>query len=174
MKFMKWIGLFIVAAALVACAPKAVTTVPNSDAPAKESAGQYKDMRDSTSAAKGRSSQKIMEVVKANTPNRLKPLYNNFLRVNPSFEGKVTVKFKILPDGNVETGEIVGATTNFPEFEKAVLNDILRWKFDAGNYTNCTVTIPFTFTDDGKPAKKAPVNQGPAEDVWSGASQGWY
>ena len=171
---MKWIGLFIVAAVLMACAPKAVTTVPNSDVPTKESAGQYKDMRDSTSAAKGRSAQKIMEVVKANTPNRLKPLYNNFLRVNPSFEGKVTVKFKILPDGNVETGEIVGATTNFPEFEKAVLNDILRWKFDAGDYTNCTVTIPFTFTDDGKPAKKAPVNQGQAEDAWYGASQGWY
>ena len=173
MKF-KVVAFFVVAAVLMACAPKAVTTVPNSDVPTKESAVQYKDMRDSASAAKGRSSQKIMEVVKANTPNRLKPLYNNFLRTNPSFEGKVTVKFKILPDGNVETGEIVGATTNFPEFEKAVLNDILQWKFDAGDYENCTVTIPFTFTDDGKPAKKAPVNQGPAEDAWYGASQGWY
>lgn len=172
--FMKWIGFFIVAAVLMACAPKAVTTVPNSDAPAKESAGQYKDKRDSTSAAKGRSSEKIMEVVRANTPNRLKPLYNNFLRTNPGFEGKITVKFKILPDGNIETGEIVSATTNFPEFEKAVLNDILQWKFDAGDYKNCTVTIPFTFADDGKPAKKGPANLGPAEDAWYGASQGWY
>ena len=108
MKF-KVVAFFIAAAMLVACAPKATTTVPNSEVPAKESAVQYKDMRDSASAAKGRSSQKIMEVVKANTPNRLKPLYNNFLRVNPSFEGKVTVKFKILPDGKVETGEIVSA-----------------------------------------------------------------
>ncbi|WP_290761645.1 TonB family protein [Fibrobacter sp. UBA4297] len=147
MKFMKWIGFFIIAAMLVACAPKAVTTVPNSDAPAKESAGQYKDKRDSTSAAKGRSAQKIMEVVKANTPNRLKPLYNNFLRTKPGFGGKITVKFKILPDGNVETGEIVGTTMNFPEFEKAVLDDILQWKFDAGDYSNCTVTIPFTFSE---------------------------
>ena len=146
MKF-KVVASFVVAAVLMACAPKAVTTVPNSDVPTKESAVQYKDMRDSTSAAKGRSAQKIMEVVKANTPNRLKPLYNNFLRVNPSFEGKVTVKFKILPDGNVETGEIVGTTMNFPEFEKAVLDDILQWKFDAGDYSNCTVTIPFTFSE---------------------------
>ena len=115
-----------------------------------------------------------MEVVRANTPNRLKPLYNNFLRTNPGFEGKITVKFKILPDGNIETGEIVSATTIFPEFEKAVLNDILQWKFDAGDYKNCTVTIPFTFADDGKPAKKVPTNLGPAEDMWYGASQGWY
>ncbi len=173
MKF-KVVAFFIAAAMLVACAPKATTTVPNSDVPTKESAVQYKDMRDSVLAAKGRSAQKIMEVVKVNTPNRLKPLYNDFLRTNPNIEGKVTVKFKILPDGKVETGEIVSATTNFPEFEKAVLNDILQWEFDAGDYTNCTVTIPFTFVDDGKPAKKSTTNQGPAEDAWYGASQGWY
>ena len=58
-------------------------------------------------------------------------------------------KFKILPDGKVESGEIVSATTNFPEFEKEVLHDVLQWKFDAGNYKNCTVTIPFTFVDEG-------------------------
>ena len=173
MKF-KVVAFFIAAAMLVACAPKATTTVPNSEVPAKESSAQDKVASDSTTAAKKRSSAKIMEVVKANTPNRLKPLYNDFLRTNPNIEGKVTVKFKILPDGKVETGEIVSATTNFPEFEKAVLNDILQWEFDAGDYTNFTVTIPFTFADDGKPAKKAPVNQGPAEDAWYGASQGWY
>ncbi len=89
----------------------------------------------------------IMAVVKVNTPNRLKPMYNNFLRTKPGFGGKITVKFKILPDGNVETGEIVGTTMNFPEFEKAVLDDILQWKFDAGDYSNCTVTIPFTFSE---------------------------
>jgi protein TonB len=74
-------------------------------------------------------------------------MYNNFLRTKPGFGGKITVKFKILPDGNVETGEIVGTTMNFPEFEKAVLDDILQWKFDAGDYSNCTVTIPFTFSE---------------------------
>lgn len=169
MKF-KIASFFIVVSMLVACAPKTATTVANSDVPAKESIVQDKVKRDSTSAAKGRSSKKIMEVVKVNTPNRLKPLYNNFLRANPGFEGKISVKFKILPDGNVETGEIVSATTNFPEFEKAVLNDVLQWKFDAGDYTNCTVTIPFTFTDDAKPAKKGPIRQESAEDAWYGAS----
>ena len=129
---------------------------------------------DGLTILKGRSGEKIKQTIMINTPNRLKPLYNNFLRTNPGFEGKISVKFKILADGNVETGEIVSATTNFPEFEKAVLNDILQWKFDAGDYTNCTVTVPFTFTDDGKPAKKGPVHQGPAEDAWYGASQGWF
>ena len=177
--FLKF-AVIIVAGILAACAGNlqqpVSEPVPTTATPHDESASESKvaEAPKDTSSAQGRSSEKIMEVVRANTPNRLKPLYNNFLRTNPGFEGKITVKFKILPDGNIETGEIVSATTNFPEFEKAVLNDILQWKFAAGDYKNCTVTIPFTFADDGKPAKKGPANLGPAEDAWYGASQGWY
>ena len=150
--FLKF-AVIIVAGILAACAGNSQQPVsepvPTTATPHDESASESKvaEAPKDTSSAQGRSSEKIMEVVRANTPNRLKPLYNNFLRTNPGFEGKITVKFKILPDGNVETGEIVGTTMNFPEFEKAVLDDILQWKFDAGDYSNCTVTIPFTFSE---------------------------
>ena len=150
--FLKF-AVIIVAGILAACAGNSQQPVsepvPTTATPHDESASESKvaEAPKDTSNAQGRSAEMIMAVVKVNTPNRLKPLYNDFLRTKPGFGGKITVKFKILPDGNVETGEIVGTTMNFPEFEKAVLDDILQWKFDAGDYSNCTVTIPFTFSE---------------------------
>ncbi|PWJ35431.1 TonB family protein [Fibrobacter succinogenes] len=150
--FLKFAVMFAVAGFIVACAGNSQQPVsepvPTTATPQGEPASDSKVAEAPKDTSKqGRSAEMIMAVVKVNTPNRLKPMYNNFLRTKPGFGGKITVKFKILPDGNVETGEIVGTTMNFPEFEKAVLDDILQWKFDAGDYSNCTVTIPFTFSE---------------------------
>ena len=141
--------IFLELAVMFMVAGYIATAAGNSQQPASDFESKMAEAPKDTSGAQGRSSENIMEVVKVNTPNRLKPLYNNFLLRKPGFEGKISVKFKILPDGKVESGEIVSATTNFPEFEKEVLHDVLQWKFDAGNYKNCTVTIPFTFVDEG-------------------------
>ena len=99
-----------------------------------------------------RSASQIMKVVRKETL-RLKPIYNRYLKERyyngkESFAGKVTVKWSILPNGDVEKAEIVSATTEYPEFEKAVLEDIKQWKFDSAAYGKTTVTVPFTFSED--------------------------
>ena len=231
MKFMKWIGLFIVAAALVACAPK---TAPESSAAIRETGplkmrsnsefvacvkeqvlpiydmyvlerpgltgkisvtmtvrqdggvdsvsidtssvnypelekevqeklGQlkcplidYRSLKPKANiefSAEGvavtqtqpRSASQIMKVVRKETP-RLKSIYNSYLKKR-SFDGKVRVKWSIPPSGDVENAEIVEATTEYPEFEKAILEDIKQWKFQDGYSGKTTVTVPFTFSE---------------------------
>ena len=231
MKFMKWIGLFIVAAALVACAPK---TAPESSAAIRETGplkmrsnsefvacvkeqvlpiydmyvlerpgltgkisvtmtvrqdggvdsvsidtssvnypelekevqeklGQlkcplidYRSLKPKANiefSAEGvavtqtqpRSASQIMKVVRKETP-RLRPIYNRYSKKR-SFNGKVRVKWSIPPSGDVENAEIVEATTEYPEFEKAILEDIKQWKFQDGYSGKTTVTVPFTFSE---------------------------
>ena len=236
MKFMKWIGLFIIAAMFVSCAPK---TAPESSAAIRETGplkmrsnsefvacvkeqvlpiydkyvlkrpgltgligvtmtvrqdggidrvlidtssvnypelekevqeklGQLKcpliyyntlkariDIRlsaEGVTVTQARSSSQIMNVIRINTPQRLKPIYNHYLKERyysgkDSFDGKVTVKWSILSNGDVENAKIIEATTEYPEFEKAILDDIKQWKFEGGEYGRTTVTVPFTFSE---------------------------
>ncbi len=99
-----------------------------------------------------RSANQIMNVIRINTPQRLKPIYNHYLKERyysgkDSFDGKVTVKWSILSNGDVENAKIIEATTEYPEFEKAILDDIKQWKFEGGEYGRTTVTVPFTFSE---------------------------
>ena len=94
-----------------------------------------------------RSKKDLMGVIGKNTQERLKPLYNNYLRKKPHFAGTITVKYTILANGDVEKAEIVSATTDYPEFEKVVLADVLQWKYPGGDYTKCTITVPLIFSE---------------------------
>lgn len=134
-----------VATMLVACAPKAAH---NSDSSAKENGVQDKVERDSTSASQVRSTKDIMAVFKENTQTRLKGIYNDFLRKRPRFQGKIVVRITVISSGDVKTVEIVSATTDYPEFEKAISDDLMQWKYGSGDYVDCTFTIPLTFSDD--------------------------
>lgn len=95
-----------------------------------------------------RSAKDLMAVFKENTQTRSRVIYNQYLRKRPHFAGKITIKFSILENGDVEKGEILSATTDYPEFEKAILDDLLQWKFQSGEFDKCTVTIPLTFSED--------------------------
>ena len=95
-----------------------------------------------------RSSKDIMAVFKENVQTHSRIIYNQYLRKRPHFAGKVTFKFSILANGDVEKVEIVGSTTDYPEFDNAVLDDLLQWKFQSGEFDKCTVTIPLTFSED--------------------------
>ncbi|MBR3071652.1 TonB family protein [Fibrobacter sp.] len=92
-----------------------------------------------------RSASQIMKVVRKEAP-RLRSIYNSYSKKR-SFDGKVRVKWSIPPSGDVENAEIVEATTEYPEFEKAILEDIKQWKFQDGYSGKTTVTVPFTFSE---------------------------
>ena len=94
-----------------------------------------------------RSLKGLKVIVAKNTQERLVPLYNNYLHKKPHFAGTIKIKYTILANGEVEKTEVVSATTDYPEFEKAVAADLLQWKYPAGDYEKCTITVPLTFSE---------------------------
>lgn len=150
---MKLIVLFFVAAMLAACEPKATSTAQNSVNPAKETEARDKAKQDSTANLKDRSENELMAVFQENTSKRLEVIYNDYLRKRPRFGGEILAKITVLRDGNVEDVEIVSATTDYPEFEKAISDDLRQWKYDSGDFYKCTFKIPLKFWDENNDAQ---------------------
>jgi TonB family protein len=93
-----------------------------------------------------RSAADIMKVVRQRTPG-LRHIYNKYLKKQPGFAGKVTLRFTIAPGGDVITISIVSSSTGYSEFDNAVKNAVKRWTFSKVKSGNTTVTIPFTFSE---------------------------
>ena len=94
-----------------------------------------------------RSGKDILLVVETNKRERLRPIFNKHLQEQSGLGGKMRVKIVIVENGTVENVEILESTLGNPEFEQAVLEDILQWKFTSGNYDKSKVTIPLTFVE---------------------------
>ena len=94
-----------------------------------------------------RSKIDIMSVVNQNA-NELKTTYNKYLKNKPGFAGKVILKFTITPSGDVTTINIISSTTDYPEFDNTIKDQVSKWKWqpitDGGN---TTPTIPFNFEE---------------------------
>lgn len=94
-----------------------------------------------------RSKAEVMRVVNARTPG-LRYLYNKYLKSNPGFSGKVTLRFTIAPGGNIIQISIVGSTTGVAAFDREVMQKVKSsFVFEKIKSGNTTVTIPFTFTE---------------------------
>ena len=93
-----------------------------------------------------RSASDIMHVVRQRTPD-MRHIYNKFLKRKPGFQGKVTLKFTIAPDGTIIGISIVSSTTGYRKFDGEIKTAVSRWKFSKVNADNTTVTIPFTFME---------------------------
>lgn len=98
------------------------------------------------SGSVSRSSQEIMQVVKSRTPG-LRHIFNRTLKTVPGMAGKVTLKFTILPGGEVVECSIVSSTTNNEEFDEAIRKQVMTWEFKVIPSGNTTVSLPFTFSE---------------------------
>lgn len=87
-----------------------------------------------------------MRAIRLRTPG-LRHIYNNCLKKKPGFQGKVTLKFTIAPDGEIISISIESSTTGFSEFDGEIKNAVSRWTFNKVQSENSTVTIPFTFSE---------------------------
>ena len=95
-----------------------------------------------------RDGKKIFEVVETNKKKRLYPIYYSFLKKHSRFSGKITLHATVNPDGSVQKVDIIHASTNYPEFEKAIADDIMQWDFGRGTFSNSVVEIQPVFSDD--------------------------
>lgn len=73
--------------------------------------------------------------------------YNRLLKSDPGLNGKVTVRFTILPSGQVTDVEIVETTIQNEALEQKIIRVVSNWVFPAIGDTegNLTVNFPFVF-----------------------------
>jgi TonB family protein len=94
-----------------------------------------------------RSTESILRVIRQHTPG-LRHTYNKFLKTNPGFKGKVTLKFSIAPSGAIVELTITGTTTGVAEFDQEVRDKVKAWRFEPiKGKANDVVTVPFTFSE---------------------------
>ncbi|MBN1575179.1 MAG: TonB family protein [Chitinispirillaceae bacterium] len=91
-------------------------------------------------------SQSAIQNVVSRESRRLKRLYEEWLKRDPTLGGRLTVKFVILPSGAVANVVVVKSTTGNGEFDEMVLRYIKRWQFSAIEGAGpVEVVYPFVF-----------------------------
>jgi len=89
-----------------------------------------------------RSKAEIMGIVNANMPG-LKNIYNKYLKLKSNFSGKVTLKFTVVPSGDIASISIISSTTGYNEFDNSIKDMVATWKLKPVEKGNATITIPF-------------------------------
>jgi TonB family protein len=94
-----------------------------------------------------RSTESILRVIRQHTPG-LRHTYNKYLKTNPGFKGKVTLKFSIAPSGSIVELTIVSTTTGVADFDEEIRGSVKTWRFEPiKGKANDVVTVPFTFSE---------------------------
>jgi TonB family protein len=92
-----------------------------------------------------RSREEIERVFDANK-GRIFTLYNRALRENPALQGKVVLRLTIAADGRVTFCEIVSSELGDAELEKALVQRVLQFQFEARDDVEAiTTTKPIDF-----------------------------
>lgn len=73
-----------------------------------------------------RSPAHIAEVL-ARHNQEIQECYRQRVKINPSLEGSIDLRFVVSPQGNVTSAEVVESTLGDPELEFALVNCLLRW-----------------------------------------------
>ncbi len=98
-----------------------------------------------TSNAEERSQTSIKKVIDLES-NRLKRVYETWLKRDPSLAGQIKIKFTIMPDGSVSNVAIVSSTTKNSEFDETLVRYVKRWTFPAvDGGSPVEVVFPFVF-----------------------------
>jgi TonB family protein len=110
---------------------------------APEISGESSNIEERSQAAIGR-------IVTRET-QRLKRVYEDWLKRDPQLSGNLTVKFTILPTGAVSNVSIVKSSTNNGDFDDAILRYIKRWQFPAVEGAG-PVEVVYPFVFEGNPS----------------------
>jgi protein TonB len=101
--------------------------------------------RTGTSDRGSRSREEIERIFDANK-GRIFTLYNRALRENPALQGKVVLRLTIAADGRVTFCEVVSSELGDAELEKALVQRVLQFQFEArDDVESITTTKPIDF-----------------------------
>ena len=83
----------------------------------------------SSAALASRNMSSIQRVIDLEK-NRLKRVFETWLKKDPSLNGQIKIKFTILPSGEVTNASVISSSTKNPDFDENILRYIKRWSFD--------------------------------------------
>jgi hypothetical protein len=98
---------------------------------------------------------KIMSVIKANKKG-IMDCYEMAKIRKAQLEGSVTARWKIYPEGEVQSCDITQSTVDDKEMESCICFEIGRWVFAKPKGGVVTVTFPFHFKYVEPKVEKAP------------------
>lgn len=89
--------------------------------------------------------------------NEVRSCYEQALRLKPTLEGKIAVKFIIGATGDVLVTEIASDTLNDENLKACMLNVVRSWKFpEPKGGGNVSVTYPWVFKPSEPGGEKKP------------------
>ncbi len=93
----------------------------------------------------GARSREEIELVFEQNKAAIFALYNRALRRDPTLEGKLVLKFTILPSGEVIDCEVVSSELGDAELEKKLAMRVRMFRFEAKDVVPVTTTKPIEF-----------------------------
>jgi TonB family protein len=79
--------------------------------------------------------------------HRIKRVYENWLKRDPSLSGQLKVRFVITSSGTVSEVSVVNSTTSSAEFDENIVRYIKRWDFSScGTGESIEIVFPFVFS----------------------------
>ena len=105
-----------------------------------------RDIKVKNKKGSNRTASDIMKIVRRRAPG-LRHVYNNYLKKNPGFQGKITLEFTIAPKGEITDISIVSSTTQNSKFDAEIQKLVGSWVFLRVKSGETIVSIPFTFTE---------------------------
>lgn len=98
-----------------------------------------------TTGAEARSQASIQRVITLEQ-QRIKRVYENWLKRDPALAGQLKIKFTIMPDGSVSNVTVVASSTKNSEFDDTILRYVKRWSFPSvAGGGPVEVVFPFVF-----------------------------
>jgi TonB family protein len=110
-----------------------------------KSFAQVKSPPPTVTSGNCRSANDIAKVVNSRG-SRIKYCYDKGLRTDANLAGKITIRFKIDPAGNIESASVVSSSLKSPTVEDCVVSTIKQWKFNQVPGCNTVVNYPFNFS----------------------------
>ena len=103
-----------------------------------------RDIKVKNKKGSNRTASDIMKIVRRRAPG-LRHVYNNYLKKNPGFQGKITLEFTIAPKGEITDISIVSSTTQNSKFDAELQKLVGSWVFLRVKSGETIVSILFTF-----------------------------
>jgi TonB family protein len=101
-------------------------------------------------ALASRSMSSIRNVINLEN-NKLKRVFETWLKRDPALGGQLKVKFTILPSGEVSNVAIINSSTNNSAFDETIVRYVQRWTFDpVSGGGPVEITCPLAFEGDGQ------------------------
>jgi len=77
---------------------------------------------------------------------RLHNIYVAFHKLKPDFSGKIVLKYTVAESGEITKVDITVSTTEYPEFDEAIKNELAAWKWKTKNESySGTIMSEFKF-----------------------------